>query len=364
MAPAQMRLSTSLVEGPSVAIILVNWNNWQDCIECIDSVLAQQYSRFHIYLVDNDSQDRSLEQLQAWFAAPTSNPCWRYHDGVDRWTTHVTARPIPFRTIGASDKPAERLFDSCAVTLIRSEVNSGFAGGCNLGIRIAALEKFDYFWLLNTDTVVCRDALGALVARAQEDGGIGMVGSTVRYYDRPSIIQAMGGAHLQPEKAASRHIGQGCGIEDIPRLLKSVEHEMSFVFGASMLVSKRLICEVGLMTEDYFLYYEEIDWAMRSRTLFRLGYAANSHVFHKSGNSSAKVLPAFAASYYYRNRLRFTSRFFPQFLGAAKRRLFVELLRTTIKGNWSRAVLLAKILYKAEEIAAQAIRSVNRPRFP
>jgi hypothetical protein len=223
---------------------------------------------------------------------------------------------------------------------------------------------FDYFWLLNTDTVVDRDALGALIARARENDNIGMVGSTVRYYDRPFIIQAMGGAHLQPEKAASRHIGQGCNIEDIPRLLKSVEADLSFVFGASMLVSKQLIREVGLMTEDYFLYYEEIDWAMRSRALFKLGYAPNSYVFHKSGNSSAKVLPTFAASYYYRNRLRFTSRFFPQFLGAAKRRLFVELLRTIIKGNWSRTALLARILYKADEIAAQAIRTLNGNKSP
>jgi GT2 family glycosyltransferase len=356
-----MQLRSSLGSDPFVAVVLVNWNSWRDCIECIDTVLAQQFSRFHIFVVDNASQDHSVEQLQTWCASPSRSPTWRCHDGIDRWTTQSPGRAVFCVTITDAHENSSAAYSDHSVTLIRSKSNLGFAGGCNLGIAMATLEVFDYFWLLNTDTVVHRDALHALVARAQEDANIGMVGSTIRYYDRPDIIQAMGGAHLCPEKAVSWHLGEGCTLADVPDSVAAIEREMTFVFGASMLVSRALIREVGMMTEDYFLYYEEIDWAMRSRAKFKLGYAANSHVYHKSGNSSAKVLPTFAANYYYRNRLRFTSRFFPQFLGAAKRTLLMELLRTAAKGQWSRTLLLARILLDANAIAVQAIDNFDSP---
>jgi GT2 family glycosyltransferase len=180
------------------------------------------------------------------------------------------------------------------------------------------------------------------------------VGSTVRYYHKPRLIQAMGGGWLRPENVTSRHIGEGCTLEDIPQSTIGVELEMSYVFGASMLVSRELIRDVGMMTEDYFLYYEEIDWAMRSRAQFKLGYAANSHIYHKSGNSSAKVLPTYSANFYYRNRLRFTSRFFPDSIGAVKRSLVFALMRTALTGHWSHTYLLAKVLRHANTIAADA----------
>jgi GT2 family glycosyltransferase len=110
------------------------------------------------------------------------------------------------------------------------------------------------------------------------------------------------------------------------------------------------------------LYYEEIDWAMRSRALFKLGYAAKSFVYHKSGASSAKALPSFTGNLFYRNHLRFTSRFFPESLSAVKRGLFVQLLRFAAKGRGSDALMLARILLHADAIAAEAIRTASETR--
>jgi GT2 family glycosyltransferase len=89
------------------------------------------------------------------------------------------------------------------------------------------------------------------------------------------------------------------------------------------------------MEEDYFLYYEEADWATRGLHRFRLGYAPKSIVFHKSGANSSKIMPMFTAGYYYRSRLRFVNRFLPSRMAAAKRQLFLEMLRHLARGRWS-----------------------------
>jgi GT2 family glycosyltransferase len=239
------------------------------------------------------------------------------------------------------------------VTLIRSGGNLGFAGGCNVGIRAAGLDAFDFFWLLNTDTVVHRGALAALVRRAQESERIGMVGSTIRYYDRPDLIEALAGARLESTTITTWQIGQGRRLDAVPIDPAGVEREMFYVAGASMLVSNAFVREVGLMQEDYFLYFEEIDWAMRGRERFSWGYAPESHVFHKSGASSSKVMPAFTANLYYRNRIRFAARFFPKQLPAVRREMAIELLRHVVRGRWTYVKVVASALWDAGKIAAQ-----------
>jgi hypothetical protein len=67
-----------------VAIVLVNWNGWQECVECMDSLLVQAHQDFHIVIVDNDSQDLSIERIIAWCGSPTSDQRWRRQEGVGR----------------------------------------------------------------------------------------------------------------------------------------------------------------------------------------------------------------------------------------------------------------------------------------
>jgi GT2 family glycosyltransferase len=337
---------------PAVAVILVNWNGWQHAIECIGSVLEQTHSNLHVFLVDNDSRDQSVENICNWCATPVAAAPWRNHDGVARITDR-SSTPIPLRVVGSTGHVLPAPVPGCRVTVIRSGGNLGFAGGCNVGIRAAGVDEFDFFWLLNTDTVVHRDALAALVRRAQASAGIGMVGSTIRYYDRPHIIEALAGARLNSATITTRQIGQGLHVDAVPIDAAGVERDMSYVAGASMLVSNAFVREVGLMQEDYFLYFEELDWMMRGRDRFSWGYAPDSIVFHKSGASSSKVMPAFTANLYYRNRIRFAIRFFPKQLPAVKRELAIEFLRHTARGRWTHARVVAAALWDAGKIAAQ-----------
>jgi GT2 family glycosyltransferase len=312
-----------------VAIVMVNWNGWRECVECIDSLLRQSHQNFHLFVVDNDSQDKSIEKIRAWCAAPQAEPGWRRQSGVDRHTDRSPCEPVADR-----------------VTVIPSGANRGFAGGCNVGIAAAGLSEFEYFWFLNPDTVVGRRALTELLVRAaQGEPDMGIVGSTLLFYDAPETIHALAGGRLNRLNASSAHIAEGSTAAVVPEDGSWVEDELDFVCGASMLVATSFIRRVGPMQEDYFLYYEEADWAMRgAREGFRLGYAPESRVFHKSGANSSKLMPLFTARYYYRNRLRFVNRFFPDRMAAAKRKLLEEMLRHIVRGRWGLARVVGSTL--------------------
>jgi GT2 family glycosyltransferase len=346
-------MSDNPSDAPAVAVILVNWNGWRDTIECLDALLAQRHRNFHVFVVDNDSRDGSVEQLLQWCRAPRAEPDWRTHPGVERHTAGA-APALPCRLVDQPRQPLPPADAGCRISLIRSGGNLGFAGGCNVGIRAASPAAFDFFWFLNTDTVVHQDALSALLRRAGRDPDLGMVGSTVRYYDAPDTVQALGGARLDQARGLSRHIGEGLPAERIPADPAAVERELSYIFGASMLVSARYVREVGLMQEDYFLYFEEIDWALRGADRFRLGYAADSQVFHKSGASSSKTVPRVTIRYFYRNRIRFVSRYFPRALAATRRRVAFDVFYYLAKRRWAEAWIVAGVWWNARRIAAQA----------
>jgi GT2 family glycosyltransferase len=334
---------TEELQAP-VAIVLVNWHGWRDCIECIDSVLVQAYRNFHIFIVDNDSHDGSIDHIAAWCAAPEAEPNWRRQNGVDRYTDQPHRSALQYQVVDRPHGAIPRAESGCRVTLIRSGGNLGFAGGCNVGITAAGLADFAYFWFLNPDTVVERRALAELVARAERQPGMGIVGSTLLFYDTPDKVHALAGGRLSCVNATSSHIGEHSSLSAVPNDESAVERDLAFVCGASMLVSIAFIREIGLMQEDYFLYYEEADWAMRGLGRFRLGFARQSHVFHKSGANSSKVMPLFTAGVFYRSRLRFVSRFLPDRMAAAKRAMFVEMLRHVARGRWGMARVVGSTL--------------------
>ena len=154
----------------------------------------------------------------------------------------------------------------------------------------------------------------------------------------------------------SHLIGSGIDRSVVPEEGTAVERQMVYVMGASMLASAAFVREVGLLQEDYFLYGEEIDWALRARGRFSLAYAPASHVFHKSGATSSKMMPLFTAKYYYRNRIRIVARFFPEALGAAKRGLALDLARHLLRGRWGLTRVVASALWDAGALAAAARR--------
>ncbi|MBS1804116.1 MAG: glycosyltransferase family 2 protein [Acidobacteria bacterium] len=270
---------------PKVYIIIVNWNGWQDTIECLESVFRLRYDNFSVIVCDNGSSDESLARIANWadgeVQASSTRPELR-HLGDPPYP-----KPIPYLrldSIAAADFTGreERLF------LVQTGRNLGFAGANNIGLRLALKTgDLEYAWLLNNDTAVAPDALAELVLRMEEEPRAGICGSALLYYDDGKTVQALGGARYSKWTARVHHIGEGLTMDVAPPQ-REVEKQLSYVVGASLLVRRAFLETVGFMNERYFLFFEEIDWITRARNRFQLVYSPRSIVFHKQGRSTGQ----------------------------------------------------------------------------
>lgn len=294
-----------IINAPKVFIILVNWNGWEDTIECLQSLEALDYPNREVVVVDNGSTDQSVSKIRA-----------EYPD----------------------------------ITLVESKKNTGFAGGNNLGIKYANEKDADYYWLLNNDTVVEKDALSALVERMEENPAIGICGSKLIYYHQRDTVQALAGGQYNKWLGVSTNIGGQVAV-DVEINPEEVEDRLDFVIGASMLVSREFIREVGLLNEEYFLYYEEIDWAVRGSEAYQLGFAPHSIVYHKEGASTGgnqlQQADRSRKSDYYqlKNRLKFTYKFFPVYLPCVYLSVIYAMVNRIRRAQWDRIPMIIKLMF-------------------
>lgn len=321
-----------------VAVIVLNWNGWRDTLACVDSLSQFAPSNVQIVVCDNGSSDGSFEHLKSAWAL-------RFGAGFQSYANVAAA------------VSAEALH---RVVLIQTGANLGFAGGCNVGLRFALAGSARYFWLLNNDTEIEPGAVEALLKRLSRDELLGMCGSRLVFHDNPRVVQARGGAQYDPRTGVAQHLGAHESIDEID-LPEQIEARMDYVVGASMMVTRHFLDQVGLMSEDYFLYFEEIDWAMRGKAKgFKLGYAPDSVVRHKEGGSigtdSRKTGSLLSYRYLSRNRLLFTARFFPQHLRSVKARMVYEALVFAKRREWGVAQVLVRALMKPPELISAGSR--------
>lgn len=321
-----------------VYIVILNWNGWQDTVTCLESLCRGNYFDWAVVVCDNGSTDNSIEHIKAWadgrqIAKPASPE-------LASLTRPPVKKPIAWREYGRSEGEAGGKADDPELVLIQTGANLGFAGGCNVGISYA-LSRSDmaYVWLLNNDTVVRPDTLQYMVSRMQAEPNAGICGSTQVFLERPDVVQAYGGAAFNRWSGRSRPLGAGSSSTN-PVDAKAIERQLNYIIGASMLVSRSFLQTVGLMADDYFLYYEEIDWAVRGQS-FKLVFAPQSIVYHRVGGSTASKVSLY---YMYLNRLRFSWRFYRKFWLLHYFVLWFDVAKSVAKRNWPKADMLARIL--------------------
>lgn len=229
--------SNVLPQDSLVYVIILNWNGWRDTAVCLDSLQELHYPNVCTVVVDNGSSDDSEARLRGAYP-------------------HVT--------------------------VLQSGANLGFAGGNNVGIRYALTQGAEYVWLLNNDTYVAPDALDALVARARQTPGVGAVGSALyNAHDDPSApnqLQTYGGGQLSLVTGISRHITQ-----------RRDEATIDYLSAASLLLRREALEQVGLLDDDYFMYWEDTDLSLRLRQHgWQLAVAEDATVWHKESASSGK----------------------------------------------------------------------------
>lgn len=279
----------SAIETPLVYIILLNWNGWQDTVECVESCFKLTYPDFRILIVDNGSTDDSESILRAKFPD---------------------------------------------LLLLQSGSNLGFSGGNNVGIRYALAHGAEFVWLLNTDTVVAPESLSELVTVARSDDRIGIAGSKLYFFADPNRIAFAGGfwktAPLYPWH-------RGVDEEDCGQY--EAVAEVEFITGCSLLIKSAVIKEIGEMCADFFLYWEDIDWnASAAEHGWRIVYVPASRVWHKIAASTSGH-PGLQIYYSVRNRLLFLKRHRRSFLIAAFLRTLMLCLQYAFKQQKNMALL-------------------------
>ena len=224
-----------------VYIILVNYNGCEDTIECVQSLSEMDYEEYRIVVVDNGSSDDSLEKLN--------------------------------------------LIRNDKIIVIDAQMNLGFSGGNNVGINYALEHGAEYILLLNNDTIVQKNFLRELVCTAREYDNKAVITSKILYaFDEKSIWYAGGIFNSITSRTSS------IGIHELDEGQYDICKVVSFVSGCCMFIPVGIIREVGLMSEEYFLYCEDTDFCCRiMKKGYQLVYQPSSVIFHKVSASTTKL---------------------------------------------------------------------------
>ena len=220
-----------------VLILIVNWNNYSDTKECLESLAQLTSENYQIMLVDNGSSDDSNQLLEEEFPE---------------------------------------------IELVNLQENLGFAGGNNVGLDYALKEGFSHILLLNNDTIVQDgDFLTKLVQLLEEEPSVGAVGPTVEQTD--GIIQLS----ILPYPNIGNTIVNTLGLYH-PNHKK--RQYVDSVAGCCVLVRREAIEQAGLLDENYFMYGEETEWFYRMRKRgWKVLFIPKKSVLHKGAATSKKI---------------------------------------------------------------------------
>jgi len=263
-----------------IYIILLNYNGWKDTIECLESVLKNDYKNYQIIVVDNDSPNNSMEYIINW-AEGKQELVYDENSQLKHLSQPFEPKPLDYvfytkeEALNGGDQEKESKLNN-PIIFIQAGENGGFAAGNNIGIKYAfAKNDFEYVWLLNNDTVIEKNSLSTLLNYASKKD-IGICGSALMYYHNPKEVQAYGGT-------VNKFFGTSKHIFDI----NDIDKKLDYIVGASFLIDKKVINKIGLLPEEYFLYYEETDYCFNARNNgFKLGVDVESIVYHKEGGST------------------------------------------------------------------------------
>ena len=305
-----------------LGVVVVTFNSADVILDCLESLLSAKGVKLHLTIVDNASTDATITVLRDWAAGrvaytpPSELP----------FTVHPCPKPVALYT------PADALPTSgYRIVLLETGINGGFAAGVNAGLaHLATNPGIDRFWILNPDSVTPADTPRAFAEEPAAE--FSLMGGRLIYLEGNDQIQLDGGT-INSRTGVTGNLNQYALHPATPAPSPT---QMHFITGASMVASRAFYEAVGPMMEDYFLYYEEVDWALRRGDL-PLAYCAGGIVYHRAGTaigSATLKRPASPFSLYFKHRARllFMRRHFPRNLPFAYAYSLAKAAQLLLKG--------------------------------
>ena len=247
-----------------IAIILLNYNNANDTLECVDSIIDNCGLNYKIIVVDNKSTDNSREVLKL-----NSD---KYH-------------------------------------LILSDTNEGFAIGNNIGIQYALEQNIEYIMLLNNDTLIEKGSIEKLYNYIKENKDVGAIAPRTMYYPQKDTIWFDGGK-IDWMKFTVEHFNMGKKITDDDVKNQPMIEEVDFLTGCCILLKSEVFKTVGLLPEEYFMYYEDVDFSVKIADAgYKLVVLREAKIYHKVSASSGGEDSPFSIKWGNRNRFIFIQKY-------------------------------------------------------
>lgn len=241
----------------------------------MESLKTVDYHDFDIYLVDNNSEKQSVDYIKDYLETQNNYS----HDIV---TSH--------------DLLSYKKEDNNLIFIL-NDVNSGFAGGNNVALEyLIKNEVCDFVLLLNNDTIVSTDFIRGLFDKLNESDNTAFVGATHYYYDNPKKMQTVGGGFIDWTH------GECSAVHD-----KSQYDEYDFITGSCILMPIDILREVGPISTDYFMYWEDVDFSTVARRKgYKLRVSDYGCIYHKEGSSIKSLSRIY---YHTANRILFMKKF-------------------------------------------------------
>ena len=245
------------VSQPLVTIISINWNATQVTCEFLHSIRENNsYKNIEIIIVDNNSQ----EDPSNAFSAIISD-----------------------------------------IKILRNKTNLGFAGGNNIGISVA---KGDFLFLVNNDTEFTPGLIEGLLEVFKTYADAGIVSPKFQYFYEKGTIEYAGYEAVNPFTGRNGMIGSK--QKDSGQF--SQVSVTNYAHGGAMMISRKVVQQVGMMPEEFFLYYEEFDWCEKIKKKgYKVYFQPNCLIYHKESMSTGKESPL-KTFYHTRNRILFMRR--------------------------------------------------------
>jgi GT2 family glycosyltransferase len=250
----------STLANPDVAIIILNWNGWSDTIECLDSLDKINYTQLNIILIDNGSDDNSIEQLENYLKNKSNYIHQRFSNN-EQGDIYRTA-------IGTK------------IVFIKNDINHGFARGNNIGMEYASrVLNPKYIILLNNDTIVSERFLSELIAEAEKDPRTGICGAKLLSATDTSVIDSTG--HIIRWGAV---VDRGNG--EIDKGQYDNKLEIVGAMAACCLYRKDMLDDIGLFDESFHTAYEDAELSWRAfKSGWKGRFVPTAIVYHKRGKS-------------------------------------------------------------------------------
>lgn len=295
--------------NPKVNIIILNFNGWEDTIECLESIYKITYPNWEVIVIDNGSDDDSVSKIKEWATGKIIVKSRFFKNEYSEKPIHYVreffyAAEEGKVEVNGKETDWDSILPQQKLSIFRLRKNYGFAGGNNIGIEyILKYKKTEYILLLNNDTIVDPKFLDELINAASDDEKIAFAGPKIYRYNsngRNDVICFAGGK-LNIWKGQASHVGEN----EIDKGQYDNVKEVDFIEGSCILARIEIVNRIGLLNTDYFLYWEDVDWCVRARSAgYKNLYVPRAKIWHKGAATSTKISGIYEY-YMTRNRFRF-----------------------------------------------------------